>query len=147
MLIAFKEMLLLGLLQILQQDDRMLFSLCHLCVLYMGQLPSCLFGADTHHVLPARICSFKPFVVPFSSSLKLLPHDYKKILRLIKLYFGLFHNPDLPNCKSVEVNLPLYKNLLLFEAIHGTHKKTINMLAKLTNVCPDITDLWMTYAR
>lgn len=136
-----------GLLQTLQPDDRMLFSLCHLCVLYMGQLPRCLFGADTHHTLPVRICSFKPFVVPFSPSVKLHPHDYKKILRLIKFYFSLFHDSELPSSKSVELNLPLYKNLLLFEAVHGTHQKTINMLAKLTNVCPHVTDLWMTYAR
>lgn len=136
-----------GLLSVLAHRERILFSLCHLCVLYVGQLPHCLFSTSAHHSLPVRLCSFKPFAVPFHKAVKLLPHDYKKILRLFKLYFNLFQGPDVTNRVAVELNLPLYKNLLLFEAIHGSHQKTVNMLSKLTNLCPQLSDLWVTFAR
>ena len=124
-----------GLLGGLVQRDRVLFSLCHLCVVYCGQLPPCLFSAGAHATVPAHLCKLRPFAIPFEKSHQLPSHDYKKVLRLFKLYFDLFQDPEVPNGVAVEHNLSLYINLLLFEAAHGSHQKTINMLGKLTNLC------------
>ena len=136
-----------GLLSQLVQRDRVLFSLSHLCVVYSGQLPPCLFSAGTLSSIPFPLCSTIPFAIPFDKS-RLLPiHDYKKVLRLFKLYFDLFQEPEVGNAVTVERNLSLYVNLLLFEASHGSHQKTINMLGKLTNLCPHLPDLWFTFAR
>lgn len=115
----------------------------------MRQLPACLFGANTHHSVPVQLCHYKPFAVPFDSAIRLTPNDYKKILRYFKVYFDLFQAPSMSdtNAESVEQNLPLYKNLLLFEATHGSQQKTVNMLSKLTALCPHIPALWLDYAR
>ncbi len=136
-----------GLLSTLLQCDRVLFSLCHLCVVYSGQLPSPLFSAGTNSTIPVQLCNHTPFAIPFDKTRLLPVHDYKKILRLFKLYFDLFQEPEVANAVAVERNLALYVNLLLFEASHGSHQKTINMLGKLTNLCPHLCDLWLTYAR
>jgi hypothetical protein len=132
------------------QQERLLFSLCHICVLYMGQLPACLFSANAHHSVPAHICNFQPFAVPFNRAHQLSTRDYKQVLRALKLYFDLYQpkapgddpGSTLPHAKFVEQNLPLYKNLVLFEAAHGSNQKAVNMLRKLTTVCPHISDLW-----
>lgn len=140
-------LLFIGVFSILQKAEKVLFSLCHLSVLYAVQLPSCLFSADSYHVLPVRIASFQPFAIPFTNSINLPPHDYKKILRVFKVYFDLLQDSSLSNIKVVEQSLPLYKNLLLFEASHGSQQKTVNMLTKLTVLCPNLPDIWITLAR
>ena len=141
-------------LGVLLQRDKMVFSLCHLCVLYTGCLPAFLFAADTHHTVPVQIMNFEPFAVPFNRATELNSHDYKQILRAFKLYFDLYQLPSasakpssFPHAAFIEQNLPLYKNLLLFEATHGNHQKALNMLKKLSTVCPHLHELWHTLCR
>lgn len=137
------------------QREKLLFSLCHLCVLYQGQLPACLFSADTHHTVPTQLCHYQPFAVPFDRANELSNRDYKQVLRALKLYFDLYqpqsHGDESSSssfhAEFVEQNLPLYKNLVLFEAAHGSNQKAVNMLRKLISVCPHIPDLWNTLPR
>ncbi len=137
----------IGLLNTLQRSERLLLSLCHLYVLYAGQLPGILFSASAHHLLPLHLSRCQSFAVPFDRTINLPEHDYKKILRLFKIYFSLLQDSSVSSPESVELNLPLYKNLLLFEATHGNYQKTINMLTKLTVHCPQLLDLWITLAK
>lgn len=131
----------------MSRAERILFSLCQLCVLYCGQLPGSFFSADSHHTIPVKIINFQPFAIPFMRTTDLPQQDYKKILRLFKIYFELLNDSSSSSQRAVELSLPLYRNLLLFEATHGSHQKAINMLNKLTALCPHLTDLWMTLAR
>ena len=147
--------LVAGVLGVLVQRERILLSLCHLSVLYIGRLPTCLFSADAHHTVPTKITNFQPFAVPFDRANNLSSHDYKQVLRGFKLYFDLYQprpsdepsGSSLPHAEYIEHNLPLYKNLLLFEATHGNHQKAVNMLGKLITACPHIPSLWRTLPR
>ena len=139
----------IGLLNILSRQERIVLSLSHLSVVYCKQLPSSLFSADSHHVLPVHITDFQPFVIPFNTNNTLPVPDYRKMLRLFKVYLNFLQDqgPPIDTAKAVERSLPLYHNLFLFEAAHGSHQKTINMLSKLTAVCPHMQSFWITLAR
>lgn len=116
-------------------------------MVYSGQLPPCLFSPASLSAIPLPLCTTQPFTIHFNKSHSLPVHDYKKVLRLFKLYFDLFQEPDVGSAVTVERSLSVYVNLLLFEASHGSHQKTINMLSKITNLCPHLSELWLTYAR
>lgn len=47
----------------------------------------------------------------------------------------------------VESCLPLFQNLVLFEAGHGDIDRALALIDRYVSACPKVAELWMLYAR
>jgi len=137
----------LGLIDILQKRESILLCLCHLSVIYSSSLPFSLFTGDSPHNIPVRLSSLECFAIPFDSKTELSPSVYKKLLKLSKFYLDYLHDSSLPSSQAVERILPIFKNVIVFETVHGSVHKAVNILMKLSLLCPHFSDLWMMLAR
>lgn len=55
--------------------------------------------------------------------------------------------PTLGGSSLVQSCLPLFKNLVLFEAAHGDIDKAVALLGRYISYCPKLTQLWTLYAK
>ena len=134
-------------IDVLQKRESILLCLCHLSVIYSSSLPFSLFTGDSHHTIPIRLSSLEFFAIPFHSKVDLTPSAYKKLLKLSKFYLDYLHDNSLPSSQAVERILPIFKNVIVFETVHGSLHKAVNILMKLSLLCPHFSDLWMMLAR
>ncbi len=137
----------LGLIDVLDRRERIMLCLCQMNVVYSGNLPSSLFTGDSCHTIPTRISAIEYFAIPFDASVELPPNGYKRLLKLSKFYLDLLHDSSLPSPEAVKGTLPIFRNVIVFEMVHGNFQKAINILEKLSSFCPYFSDLWMMLAR
>ena len=137
----------IGLINLFQRRECILLCLCHLNVSYSGNLPISLFAGGSYHTVPVKLTSHEFFAIPFDYAIELPPNGYKKMLKLSKYYLDFLHDSSLPSSQAVEKILPIFRNVIVFETVHGSLHKAVNILLKLSLLCPHFSDLWMMLAR